>query len=182
MIPLDSWALRQRTGLESLRPTKPAAESDEITGLIVDLQGNLLAASRFAQGKIMKAEQAKDFDTLAKQLAKTQGESLVHLKADLDRQLAALFLPLLDERLQAKAISDFCQSLGRAIEKDSNRQLLISAPAELQAQIAQHLDDADLEINFENNGTGEISASCAGTEIVAELQKWKIELHKELST
>jgi hypothetical protein len=181
MIPLDSWALSQKTDHEGSSRTEPIANLDAIADLIADLQENVLLASRHAQGKIMQAEQAQNFGSLAKQIAKTQFELIADLRADLDRQLAALFLPLLEERVEAKAVKDFCQSLGRAVEKDSIRQLVISAPIELQTCIAHHLAETDVEISFEDNAIGEISASNGGTEIVTELLKWKMELYQELS-
>jgi hypothetical protein len=182
MILLADWAQQQARSLAGAGPAQAEEGSEVLNNLVVDLVENLSLANRQAHGVAMRVEQARKLDDWAATIAKAHGELMSDFKSNLDRQLAALFLPLLGERLEAKAVTDFCEKLRGAVETDSARQLLISAPSHLHAQIVRHLEGLDLVVNLQDNLIEEISTSCAATEIVTEFGKWKTEMNRQLSS
>jgi hypothetical protein len=182
MILLADWAQQQARSLDSAGPPQAEEGSETLNNLVVDLLENIFVANRQAHGVAMRVEQARKLDDWAAAIAKTHGDRMANFKSNLDRQLAALFLPLLGERLEAKAVTDFCEKLKGAVNAHAARQLLISAPSHLHGQIARHLGGLDLVVNMQDKSVDEIFTSCAATEIVTEFGKWKTELNGQLSS
>jgi Lon protease-like protein len=120
-------------------------------------------------------------DSLAEKLTSDLQVNLVKLREETDRQLKALFSPLLNERLEAKAIEDFCNSLAAAVGKDVSRNLVVAAPPELQQKLAARLAMTNLQTSLVHAEGTEILASIEATEITTEIDKWKADLQRLLT-
>lgn len=184
MILLSDWANFRKTPVTSLPEVEdvgvPEGETSvaDLVDLLVD---NLQVASRHSQAALVRLEMKAKLDALAVRIDSQLKTDLSKLQAEINRQLKALFSPLINERLEAKAIEDFCSGLAAAVGKDTTRQLVIAVPPELRERLAARLALTDLNMSIVPAEVQEISTSIEATEITTEIGKWKADLQRLLT-
>ncbi len=184
MILLSDWANFRKSGVEvSLDDDEANTNSDEcnIADVVQVLIDNVQLASRLSQAQKSRGVVQEKLDVMANQMVTLLQNNIAGLRTTIDRQLAALFFPLLNERLEAKAIADFCSALVTAIEKDAARQLVITAPMELHERLAARLGEHEINAGLLAGEGENISTSFETTEITTEIGKWKADLQRLLS-
>jgi hypothetical protein len=181
MILLSDWANYRKSAPlvddEDVGHDDGASVADVMEALIDNVQ----VASRFVQAMRIRQDVQAKLDDVTGRLVDVFNAGLTNARKDLDRQLKVLFLPLLTERLEAKAIEDFCTGLVVAIGKDTARHLVIAAPPELQQRLAARLAVTDLETSIVPTEGAEVSTTLETTEITTEIGKWKADLQRLLS-
>jgi hypothetical protein len=181
MILLSDWANFRKSAVRVLPEEEDAsAHEDEasVANLIELLVDNVQVASRHSQAAQVRLQVKVQLDSLAAKIDLQLQSDLKKLQGEIDRQLKALFSPLLNEHLETKAIEDFCHNLAAAIGKDTSRQLVISAPPELQDRLAARLALTELKTSTVRVDGEEISTSIEATEITTEIGKWKSDLQR----
>jgi hypothetical protein len=184
MILLADWANFRNSGA-TVQPDEQdvAVQEDEcgVTDIILLLVDDLQVASRHQQAVKSRSDVQAKLDSLTNQVTELLQTDVAALRLVLDRQLKALFLPLLSDKLEAKAIEDFCNALLAAVGKDAGRNLVISAPPELHDRLASRLGQFASNANIIPNDGQEIAVSLEATEITTEIGKWKADLQRLLS-
>lgn len=184
MILLADWASFQKSGAPA-QPEEEDASRHEDEGSIADvmmsLVDNVQMANRHLQAAKARLELQIKLDGLAAHVTGLLQSHLEALRLITDRQLKVLFLPLLNERLEAKAIEDFCNGLTAAVGRDMARHLVISVPPEMQDRLAARLAQSELNTSISPHESQEISTSLEATEITTEIGRWKADLQRLLS-
>jgi hypothetical protein len=183
MILLADWAQFRNSG-SSLHGDDEELGTEEYAGVtdVTDaLIDNLQMASRYALVAKVRASVQARLDEVTAKLVGVMNDGLVHARQDLDEKLKILFSPLLNDRLESKAIEDFCDDLVVALGKDAARQLVVAAPAELHERLAVRLGVANIDASLVPAEGAEISTTIATTEITTEIGKWKADLQRLLS-
>ena len=184
MILLADWASFRKSGART-RPEEEEANPHEDEGSIADvvisLIDNVQMASRHGQATNSRFDMQAKLDGLSAKVTELLQSDLEALRLIMDRQLKVLFSPLLNERLEAKAVEDFCNGLISAVGRDTARHLVISAPPELQDRLAARLAQTELNTSINPSDGQEISTSLEATEITTEIGRWKADLQRLLS-
>ena len=184
MILLSDWANFRKSPPTSLPEVEEVVVTDDETTIadIVDLLvDNVQVASRHSQASLVRKEVKAQLDLMVDRVESQLKADLSKLQLEIDRQLKILFSPLLSERLDAKAIEDFCGALSAAVGKDTGRQLVVTAPPELRERLAARLALTALKTSIVAVEGQEISTSIEATEITTEIGKWKADLQRLLT-
>ena len=184
MILLADWASFRKSGARPQPEEEEVSQADDegsIAEVVMSLIENVQMASCHAQAAKSRLGMQKKLDDLAAHVTGLLQTDLEALRVAVDQQLKVLFSPLLNERLEAKAIEDFCHGLTKAIGRDTARHLVISAPPELQAILAARLAHFGLNTSIVPIDGQEISTTLEATEITTEIGRWKADLQRLLS-
>jgi hypothetical protein len=185
MILLSEWASFKKSGdvAPSFEDEEVPLQEDEstITDVVLALVENLQMASRVTQSVAERAEMQSKIDALSTEVTAQLKTELSTLRLIVDQQLTALFSPLLSERLETKAIEDFCNALMAAIGRDASKNLVIAAPMELQDKLRSSLEPLELNVEIVNAEDQEVSTTLDATEIITEIGKWKADLQRLLT-
>ena len=183
MILLSDWANFRKSAPEALGDDEDVGHDDgaSVADVVEAMIDNLQVASRYVQAMRIRNDIQVKLDEVTGKLVDVFNTGLTNTRKDVDRQLKVLFLPLLGERLEAKAIEHFCTGLIVAIGKDTARHLVIAAPPELQQRLAARLAVTDLDTSIVPTDGPEISTTLETTEITTEIGKWKADLQRLLS-
>lgn len=184
MILLSDWANFRKAPVTSLPEVEDVGVPEDEATLadIIDLLvDNLQVASRHSQAALVRLEMNAKLDALAAQIHSQFKADLSKLNLEINQQLKALFSPLINDRLEAKAIEDFCSGLVVAVGKDVSRQLIVTVPPELRDRVAARLALTGLNVSTIPSDVREISTSIETTEITTEIGKWKVDLQRLLT-
>ncbi len=184
MILLADWASIRKSGARPQPEAEEAHHHDDegsIADVVMSLVDNVQMASRHAQATRSGFDMQTKLDGLAAQVTELLQSEVAALRLIIDRQLKVLFSPLLNERLEAKAIEDFCNGLTAAVGRDTARHLVISAPRELHDRLAARLAQTEFKSSINPIDSQEISTSLEATEITTEIGRWKADLQRLLS-
>ena len=183
MILLSDWANFRKSAPGALGDDEDLGHDDgaSVADVIDAMIENVQVASRYVQAMRIRHDVQVKLDAVTDTLVNVFNTGLTSARKDVDRQLKVLFLPLLSERLEAKAIEDFCTGLILAVGKVTARHLVIAAPPELQKKLAARLAVTDLDTRIVPTDGPEISTTIDTTEITTEIGKWKVDLQRLLA-
>ena len=185
MISLAEWANFKKSNIDGGAFADGLDEANlamhetgcDLPELMVALLDNVQIANRHSQAMHDQSQMPAGFERVADAVCRSLQDHLSKLGSVVDRQLNALFSPFLHQKLQHKAIEDFCDGLSKAIGKTATK-LVVSVPAELHEPLVAKLAAANIEASIVVSEGPEISTSYDVTEFTTEIGKWKTELQR----
>jgi hypothetical protein len=171
MKTLTEWGISRAAADCATGGQKTAAEI--FSELLQSFEANIVAAEKHAVAVRVGQENsrwAKFQGELASQHIASRMDALEQMLA---RKVADTILPLFDEGMRARAVSDFCDVLKDHVTPTLREEIVIHAPAELHALLVTGLAGGGISARIEIAGDQDLRTQIAETRIETALAEWR---------